>query len=317
MCKSKKGLSLQTNYQVVRHFSNVYDAKHFPSRSAQVRRCPIINPDLNVMSWDTTEGIPSTEIPESRHHYGGDAGRALTKVVSYFICTLNRISTLGKEGHYFESGQFWWGLWYDLLSLIWDCHIFWPWLSRPCFCCTTNYTDFELSTPRNVFSKNDGKYLKPCSGPYDIYWALTIIIIIKIRKKMWRCYINSCISFVAYTGIRSRKCYVVSRVVRSRRLTLEFTLNGEIFFETMYDVPVPICFQLHKVHTKKGSSGVLKSVTPVTKKPRIYFGERSEIDRFIRPFVPNQSRYGKRDCLSRHCVVLLILYSKSILCKWI
>ncbi|XP_052281740.1 uncharacterized protein LOC127879109 isoform X2 [Dreissena polymorpha] len=96
----------------------------------------------------------------------------------------------------------------------------------------------------------------------------------------------------AYTGIRSRKCYVVSQVVRSSRLTLEFTLNGEIFYETVYDVPVPICFQLHKVHTEKGSYGVLKSVTPLTKKPHIHFGERSEIDRFIRPMVPNQSRYG-------------------------
>ncbi|XP_053400115.1 uncharacterized protein LOC123559176 [Mercenaria mercenaria] len=94
------------------------------------------------------------------------------------------------------------------------------------------------------------------------------------------------------TGFQHKYCYVVTKVLTARSLKIEFTDDGEVFYETEFKAAVPICFQAAKVHVLLESAGLLKRIEPVTGVLNLNYRKRRNWQNFLNAFIPNQNRLG-------------------------
>lgn len=111
---------------------------------------------------------------------------------------------------------------------------------------------------------------------------------------------NIILSITDFTGIDPTKCYVVNRVLMAQYIRLEFSGDGDVYFEKTLDAPTPLCFQAFKVHAKETPDegthdGGIERVCMLKKMPRIKLRGKRFIANFINSFIPNQAKLGIRN----------------------
>ena len=83
-------------------------------------------------------------------------------------------------------------------------------------------------------------------------------------------------------------------------IRLEFSGDGDVYFEKTLDAPTPLCFQAFKVHAKETPDegthdGGIERVCMLKKMPRIKLRGKRFIANFINSFIPNQAKLGIRN----------------------
>ena len=99
--------------------------------------------------------------------------------------------------------------------------------------------------------------------------------------------------FTEYTNFDHTSCYVVTRVIMAQTLRLEMSQDGEVYYDSSYKGPRPICYQVARVKLRRWANGALKSIKPVTGRVPFYVTGRRAWHTFFASFIPNQESLGK------------------------